>query len=111
MDHIVMEILMFVVTGFATPLVVGISLHRYEKKNDKQYEEVNSRSKLRQHEGQLSMRMQMATASLAYSSAIALKRGHANGEVEAAIEEYDEARKAYFDFINNEHVVYMDENK
>jgi len=40
---------------------------------------------------------------------MAVKRGHANGEMETAIDEYNDARKAYLDFINDEHVVYMDE--
>jgi hypothetical protein len=46
------------------------------------------------------MELQMATAKMSYAVAMALKRGHANGEVEEAIEAYEEARKKYLDFLN-----------
>lgn len=111
MSHIVWIIGSFICTGVITPIVVGIFLRRYEKKNDKQNQEVNARSELRQKEGKLAMKVNMSTMSMAYATAMAVKRGHANGEMEAAIDEYNDARKAYLNFINDEHVVYMDENK
>lgn len=40
-----------------------------------------------------------AAGSLSYASAIALKRGHANGEVEAGVKDYEEWSKKLDDFL------------
>lgn len=44
----------------------------------------------------------MATAKMAFSTAVALKRGYANGEVEEGVEAYENAKKRYVDFLNKQ---------
>ncbi len=49
----------------------------------------------------------MATAKLAYATAVALRRGRANGEVEEGVEAYETARKKYLDFLNRQATEYL----
>lgn len=85
-------------------LIVAIVAYRLNKKGDERYEEQKKQHQERVKAEKLSMEMQLATAELAYATAMAIKRGKANGEVEAGIESYNKARKDYFDFINNRYV-------
>ena len=83
-------------------LFCGILLARYKKIIDKHGEEVNKRADARKEESFLALEMQMANAKLSYATAMALKRGHANGEVEDGITAYEDAKKKYFDFLNRQ---------
>ena len=77
---------------------------RAQKRRD---EETDERAKARQKESLLALELNMSTAKLSYATAVALKRGHANGEVEEGIKAYNEAKKKYVDFLNeqaNEHL-------
>ena len=58
------------------------------------------RAAARQKESLLALELNMSTAKLAYATAVALRRGHANGEVEEGIRAYNEAKKKYVDFLN-----------
>ena len=72
---------------------------RAQKRRD---EETDRRAAARQRESLLSLEMGMSTAKLAYATAVALRRGHANGEVEEGIRAYNEAKKKYVDFLNEQ---------
>ena len=77
---------------------------RAQKRRD---EEAEKRAAARQKESLLALELNMSTAKLAYATAVALRRGHANGEVEEGIRAYNEAKKKYVDFLNaqaNEHL-------
>ena len=81
-------------------LCVSVIMLFVNAKQSKAMKESDARAKARKRETLLSMELQMATAKMSYAVAMALKRGHANGEVEEAIEAYEEARKKYLDFLN-----------
>ena len=71
-------------------------------KQNKAMKASEERHKAQKKEALLSMELQMATAKMSYAVAMAVKRGHANGEVEEAIEAYEEARKKNNDFLNEQ---------
>lgn len=68
------------------------------------YEESKCRSEARKKEGRLSLKLLMANGKLSYASAMAIKRGKPNGEMEDAMTDYEVAKKDYYNFINNEYV-------
>lgn len=69
---------------------------KQKKANEKAEHLANSRRK----ESHLALNLQMATAKLAYATAMAIKRGKPNGEIEEGIEAYCLAKKKYTDFLN-----------
>ncbi|WP_298029653.1 hypothetical protein [uncultured Dysosmobacter sp.] len=74
----------------------------FNAKQKKREEELKEQAAARKKESLLSLEMQMATAKMSYAVAMAMKRGHANGEVEDAITAYEEARKKYLAFLNEQ---------
>lgn len=85
-------------------IVAAVIAYRINKKGDERHAEAEKRHDERVKAERLSMEMQLATADLSYASAMALKRGKANGEVEAGIASYEKAKKDYFDFINKKYL-------
>lgn len=65
----------------------------------KQEAEAQEKEKARQEETVLLLKGIKATGALSYATAVALKRGHANGEVEAGVEEYKTWEKDIDDFL------------
>lgn len=81
-------------------LIVGICMAVLNRKMDKREKEQTKLVEARREESMLALELQMATAKLSLASALALKRGKANGEVEEGIAAYNEARKKYLAFLN-----------
>lgn len=85
-------------------IIAAVIAYRINKKSDARYEESKKQQEDRVKAEKLSMEMQLATADLAYATAMAIKRGKANGEVEKGVKSYEKAKKDYFEFINNKYV-------
>jgi len=83
-------------------LCVSIFMAIFNKRQKQREKEVDERANARKKESLLALDMQMATAKLAYATAMALKRGHANGEVEEGIASYQTAREKYLHFLNEQ---------
>lgn len=79
-------------------LFVGIVMAWWNKKQKARDEREENREHERVLAEHLRISLLMATAKLSYSTAIATKRGYANGEVEEGIEQYNEAMNAFKDF-------------
>lgn len=101
------------VTSILPSIIVGIFMYYFErrqnkrdkaleKKQEKRDSEVEKLSQARKKETLLGLKMQMSAAKLAYATAVAVKRGYANGEVEDGIEDYEISKGEYFDFINEQ---------
>jgi len=58
------------------------------------------RAEQRRRESLLALELMNANTSLTIGVAMALKRGHANGEIEQGLKDVDEARKKYEKFHN-----------
>lgn len=85
-------------------IIAAVIAYRINKKADTRYNEAQKQHDERVKAERLSMEMQLATADLSYATAMAIKRGKANGEVEAGIASYEKAKKDYFDFINKKYL-------
>lgn len=83
-------------------LCVSIVMALFNRRQTKRDKETDARAEARKRESLLALEMQMATAKMSYAVAMALKRGHANGEVEEAVNAYEEARKKYLAFLNEQ---------
>ena len=71
-----------------------------EQKRKKKYDaEVEARAKQRALEGKLQLRMLEANSQLTVGVAMALKTGHANGEIESGLAAVNTAATAYTEFL------------
>ncbi len=87
----------------AIPSVLcGVFMAWFNRKQNRKDAQMERRAEARRREGLLSLELQMATAKLSYATAMALKRGKANGEVEEGIVAYEAARKKYLAFLNEQ---------
>ena len=98
-------------------IIATVVAYKINKKSDIRYEETKKVREEREEKEKedraeqiraekISMEMQAAGASLSYACAMALKRGQANGEVEKAVGEYEEAKKNYTAFVNEKYAEY-----
>lgn len=79
-------------------IITGVVMAAFNKRQKRQQEKDEKREFLKCKESKLNLDLTFASAQLAYASAVALKRGYANGEVEQGIEAYDKALEAYRKF-------------
>ena len=95
------EAIMWIITAAETVAVglVAFYFQRAQKRRDKAAEK---HTLARRQETLLSLEMQMANAKLSSAVAMAWKRGTPNGEVEEGIEAYEDAKKKYLDFLNEQ---------
>ena len=93
-----------ILTPAIPSIIAAVIVYRVNKKADSRYNEAQKQHEERVKAERLSMEMQLATADLSFATAMAIKRGKANGEVEAGIASYEKAKKDYFDFINSKYV-------
>lgn len=82
-----------------TPVIVGILLALFQHENKKHYDVQDRRAELHKKEALVNGEMIEATMELAYASAMALKRGKTNGEVEKGIKAYKKAKEAREKFL------------
>ena len=80
--------------------VIGGIFARDSKKRKKQLDNAEARAVLRAQESLLSMKLVYTSLNLSQETAVAVKKGKSNGELEAAIAGADEAKREYYDFIN-----------
>lgn len=104
-----MEQLTDIVDKVIIPVIVAIILKYYDYKADKRHQEERNRAELRIEAEKINMEMQWAVAKMSYASAMALKRGYANGEVEEGIAAYLKVKSRYNKFINDEYVEHIQE--
>lgn len=87
----------------AIPSVLcGVFMFYLQRQQRRKDEHIERRAEARRREGLLSLELQMATAKLSFATAVAVKRGKANGEVEEGIEAYETARHKYLAFLNEQ---------
>ena len=94
------------VTAFLLGLLPGVIascaayyFQRAQKRRDRATE---AHAAARKQESLLNLEVTMAAAKLSYSCAMAIKRGRPNGEVEEAVADYEAAKEAYYQFLNEQ---------
>lgn len=83
-------------------LCVSIVMAAINLRQKKREKEIDARAEARKQESLLSLKLTMATAKMSFAVAMAVKRGHANGEVEDAVADYEAAKAEYVQFLNRQ---------
>jgi hypothetical protein len=79
-------------------LLVSLYMAFFNRRIAKRDKYSESLDEARRQSDQLKLSLLMATAQLSYAVAVAIKRGHPNGEIEEAAEQYNEALAAFREF-------------
>ena len=89
------EMLTQILWAVCPSIVVGIFMAFWNRGQKKRDDHTNAREKERLRSETLRISLLVASAQLSYASAMALKRGYANGEVEEAVVQYDKAMREF----------------
>ena len=92
------------ILSILSPVLVGIFLFFFQRSQTEKDKAVADDHKARCKESLLSLEMITAAADLSYATAIAVKRGYANGEVEIGIASYEKAKENYRLFMTEQAV-------
>ena len=84
--------------AIAPGIIVGIVLAYWNRKQNKQDIQRKTIEEAAVESDMLRIDLEVATAQLSYAVAMAVKRGHANGEMEMAIERYEKAMEKFRKF-------------
>lgn len=93
--------------GLIPAIITGSILFYAQRAQKKRDTETSARLKARKEEALLQLELQMATAKLAYATAMAIKRGSPNGEVEDGVKAFEAAQKKYHRFLNEQAENYL----
>lgn len=86
------------------PVAVGIILHIWKNRYNKRIEAINIASnKLEQNE-LLNLEVLMAIGKLSSVTAVSLKRGSTNGEIDVALQAFKEVQERYYSYIKTEYI-------
>lgn len=88
----------YFLAGLLPSIITGLILFYIQRAQKKRDEKEEHRAAARKLETRLMLDMQMATAKLAFATAMAIKRGTANGEVEDGIVAYKKALEEFQEF-------------
>lgn len=92
-----------IVSCIASALGVGAIVSGFlNRKLAKAAQKAEEDERARQHETVLILKGVKASGALSYATAMAIKRGHANGEVEKGVEAYEEWEKDIDTFLVEE---------
>ena len=86
--------------GLIPSIITAVIVFYFQRRQNRKDKEAEERAEARKRESYLGLKLQMATAKLSFATARAIQRGHANGEVEEGIAEYETAKKDYYNFLN-----------
>lgn len=86
------------ISSLVPSIIVGLVLFYWERRQKKRDAKAKEDETTRVESDLLRLDLEVATAQLSYSVAMAYKRGHANGEMESAIEKYEEAMSKFREF-------------
>ena len=105
------EIICAVVAAAATIICAWLASNstKLSKEQQKRDEATEARAKQRAKEGRLQLAMIAANSELTIGVAMALKNGHANGEVEKGLEAVQAANKEYTKFLEEVALDHMNE--
>lgn len=84
--------------GLIPSIITGMVVYYFQRAQKKRDEKEDGRENARRREMRLILDLLLATGELTSAVAIAIKRGHANGEVEKGLESFEKAKEEFQDF-------------
>ena len=95
------EIICAAITGVAAIICAAMAAQasKREKREKAEQERIDRRAEQRAKEGRLQLAMINALSQLTVGVAMALKRGHCNGEVETGLQAVQQTTKEYEQFL------------
>lgn len=84
--------------AIAPGIIVGVVLAYWNRKQNKKDSQRKIIEEAAVESDMLRIDLEVATAQLSYATAMAVKRGHANGEMEVAIARYEKAMEKFRKF-------------
>jgi hypothetical protein len=90
---------------------ISTIIYFLQRKFKRSEEEAEKHAETRKKESRLNLNMTMATMSLSYATALAIKKGKVNGEVEEGIRAFRKAKQDYMDFLNEQAIENLDEQR
>lgn len=100
-----------IILALVQTVLAAIITHSIKKRIDAKAELEHAREATRQKRDELLLHITMADADLSYAVVAAIKRGSPNGEVEKAMDKYNEAMDAYTDFMQSQAIARLREEK
>ena len=100
-----------IILAFVQTVLAAIITHSIKKRIDAKAELEHAREAMRQKRDELLLHITMADADLSYAVVAAIKRGSPNGEIEKAMDKYNEAMSAYTDFMQLQAIARLREEK
>jgi DNA-binding XRE family transcriptional regulator len=97
-----MDILLDIIIKFLPTVIVSLFIAWFNKRQAKREKKHDHQAEIRRKESLLQLQMQAATADLSRATAVALKTGKVNGEVEDGLAAYTTAKRCYFEFLNEQ---------
>lgn len=102
-----METIIQILTACASPIIVGVVLGVWNRKQNKRVTEDEEKENRTVQKEVLELNLLLASAQLTYAVAMAVKRGTPNGEMETAIKRYEKAMEK-FQLFEREGLVRLD---
>ena len=90
------------IMGLLPSIIAGMVAFYWQRRQKRHDAKVEARAVIRKKEMQLTMEMQLANLKLTVGTALAVKHGKANGEMEEGLEACDVVKKKYLTFINEQ---------
>lgn len=84
--------------GIVSGVVVGLMLRHWDRQQQRRDDHAEEKDRKRLESEKVRISLLVAAAKLSYAVAMAKKRGYPNGEIEAGIEQYQEAMKEFKEF-------------
>lgn len=88
-------------------ILCAVLVFCFQRRQNRRDAAMDKRAAARQTESLLGLEMQAATGQLAAATAVAVKRGYANGEMEGAFAAYNAANTKYEKFIREQAVEHI----
>lgn len=86
---------------------IALAVFYWQRKQKERDAEAEQYREAKRRQDLLAMEMQFANAKLSFATAMALKRGLPNGEIEEGLEAYEKAREKYLHFLNEQAVEHL----
>ena len=95
------------VIAIAQTVFISMLIFYLQRRQNKYDKKTQERVDAQKTESLRQLEMSMAGCKLSYAVAMAVKRGKPNGEIEEAINAYNDAKTKYYEFIDEQAMTHL----